>query len=42
MDKFWSIFCFPIGLLICFGPVIVAWLWQEFGTPTPQKPEEPK
>lgn len=27
MEKFWSIFCMPIGVLVCFGPVLFAW-WQ--------------
>ena len=26
MDKFWSIFCMPIGLFLCFGPGLVVWL----------------
>lgn len=25
MDKFWSIFCVPIGLCLCFGPGVVVW-----------------
>lgn len=25
MDKFWSIFAMPIGVALCFGPVLVAW-----------------
>ena len=29
MDKFWSIFCMPIGVLFCFGPVLVAWWLTE-------------
>lgn len=29
MDKFWSIFSMPIGLLFCFGPAIIAWILAE-------------
>jgi hypothetical protein len=29
MDKFWSICCMPIGVLFCFGPVLVAWWLAE-------------
>lgn len=25
MDKFWSIFAMPIGLMMCFGPALVVW-----------------
>ncbi len=25
MDKFWSIFTMPIGLMMCFGPIVIAW-----------------
>ena len=32
MDIFWSIFSMPIGLLFCFGPVLVAlWLAEHKG-----------
>ena len=30
MEKFFSIFSFPIGLTICFGPVLAVWLKEEF------------
>jgi hypothetical protein len=33
-DQFWSLFCVPIGLLVCFGPVIVGWLIAELRNPT--------
>jgi hypothetical protein len=33
MDKFWSVFTFPLGVLICFGPAIVAWLIEELKSP---------
>lgn len=32
-DQFWSIFVMPIGLLICAGPMIIAWLVAEFRNP---------
>jgi hypothetical protein len=34
MDKFWSIFSVPIGVLFCFGPVLVAW-WLAARKDTP-------
>lgn len=24
-DVFWSLFAMPIGLIICFGPALIAW-----------------
>jgi hypothetical protein len=30
MDKILSIFSWPVGLLLCFGPVLVIWLKAEF------------
>lgn len=41
-DKFWSMFAMPIGVLICFGPCIVAWLLKEFKTPPEDKPPGPR
>ncbi len=32
-DQFWSVFVMPIGLLICAGPMIIAWLVAEFRNP---------
>jgi hypothetical protein len=29
MDVFWSIFVVPIGVAICFGPALIAWVWME-------------
>lgn len=29
MDIFWSIFCVPIGVLLCFGPALIAWVFVE-------------
>lgn len=28
-DQFWSFFAMPIGLLLCFGPAVAAWLVAE-------------
>jgi hypothetical protein len=25
-DQFWSIFAMPIGLMICFWPIVIAWM----------------
>ena len=38
-DQFWSIFAMPIGLMICFTPIVIAWLLAG-----PEKPAvgEPK
>lgn len=36
-DQFWSLFCMPIGLFICFGPVIVGWLISELKNPERKK-----
>jgi len=29
MDKFWSIFTMPIGVMLCFGPALLYWLKME-------------
>ncbi len=29
MDKFWSIFAMPIGLMTCFTPILIAWVMTE-------------
>jgi hypothetical protein len=28
-DQFWSIFAMPIGLFLCFTPVLIVWIRQE-------------
>ena len=28
-DQFWSFFAMPIGLLVCFGPILIAWILAE-------------
>jgi hypothetical protein len=30
MDKFWSICCVPIGVMLGFAPPIILWLISEF------------
>jgi hypothetical protein len=40
MDKFFAIFTFPIGLLICFSPALIVWLKEELKTPPPEKRED--
>jgi hypothetical protein len=32
-DVFWSLFAMPIGLLICFGPAILVWLFSDSKAP---------
>ncbi len=32
MDKFWSIFTMPIGVMMCFGPALLYWLKVELTT----------
>ena len=39
MDKFFSIMTFPIGLLICFTPALIAWLKEELKSPPPPQEE---
>jgi len=40
MDKFFSIFTFPIGLLICFSPALIVWLKLELQSTPPGKGED--
>ncbi len=40
MDKFWSICSMPIGLLFCFGPVLVAWWLAERNASKPRDPDK--
>ncbi len=39
-DVFWSLFAMPIGVMLCFGPAIIAWLVAGEKTPAeaPAKP----
>ncbi len=39
-DQFWSIFSMPIGLMICFAPLVIAWFFAERKSP-PTKPSPP-
>jgi len=34
MDEFWSIFCVPIGVMLCFGPALIAWVIAERKNPS--------
>ena len=36
MDKFFSIFTFPIGLVICFAPALIVWLKAELKDSPPK------
>jgi hypothetical protein len=38
MDQFWSVLSMPIGLMLCFTPVLIAWVINE----NRKKPEEKK
>jgi hypothetical protein len=38
-DQFWSFFSMPIGLLICFAPIVIAWL---SAGPDPAAEKDPK
>jgi hypothetical protein len=29
MDKFWSVGAMPIGLFLCFTPIVIAWVLTE-------------
>jgi hypothetical protein len=42
MDKFWSIMAMPIGVLVCFGPVIILWLFSELKSPPSDNDEDRK
>jgi hypothetical protein len=36
--NYWGVIAMPIGVAICFGPVLVAWVRAEWGKPAqPQK-----
>jgi len=37
MDKFWSILCVPIGVILCFGPALAVWFVQEAKDQAAQK-----
>jgi hypothetical protein len=29
MDQFWSVLSMPIGLMLCFTPILIAWILNE-------------
>jgi len=37
--NWWGVYAFPVGTLICFGPVLVAWILasRKDSAPAPQK-----
>ncbi|HET7625071.1 MAG TPA: hypothetical protein VFM25_07385 [Verrucomicrobiae bacterium] len=35
----WGFLAVPVGVLLCFGPGLVAWLIAEYIRPTSEKPE---
>jgi hypothetical protein len=30
-DAFWSVAAMPVGLLLCFTPILIAWVMKEMG-----------
>ena len=40
MDKFFSIFTFPLGLVLCFAPALVLWLKAELKSPPSGKDKD--
>jgi hypothetical protein len=41
MDKFWSIFSMPIGMIICFAPAIFVWWITQDKNPSSPDGDEP-
>ena len=39
-DQFWSIFAMPIGLMICFTPIVIAWLLAKPDASAPDEADE--
>ena len=39
-DQFWSWFTMPIGVMICFGAVVIAWLFSGPTAGTKKDPED--
>lgn len=35
--NWWGVYAMPVGVAICFGPIIVAWALAEKKVETPQK-----
>jgi hypothetical protein len=42
MDAFWSIFCVPIGLTLCFGPAVLVWWLTRSKDPATEQRENHK
>jgi hypothetical protein len=40
MDKFWSICSMPIGVMLCFGPALIAWVVAELKNPSKEEPDD--
>ena len=40
-ENLWGIFAMPVGLLLCFGPVVVAWMLTKDEVPASEK-SDPK
>jgi hypothetical protein len=41
MDAFWSVMSMPIGLFLCFTPVVVAWVLTSIKGANPEKKNRP-
>jgi hypothetical protein len=39
-SNIWGLLVVPVGVLICFGPVIIPWIIAELRSPQSDKPEE--
>jgi hypothetical protein len=40
MDKIWCFLTMPLGVLLCFGPIIAVWLYEEFKGGSSDKPDK--
>jgi hypothetical protein len=36
----WGLLAMPTGLVICFGPALAVWLWQELRGQSPGQPKD--
>ena len=39
--NYWGWFAMPVGLVLCFGPALVAWLREEIRQRPPDDPKAP-
>jgi hypothetical protein len=39
MDAFWSVAAMPIGLFMCFTPIVIAWALMSLRKPAPSATE---